>query len=56
MRRRSIAKNERTVMVKIKLGEEGERRKSEGNRNEKHKVVQRSVDKWITAVGKDQTD
>jgi hypothetical protein len=28
---------ERTVMVKTKLGEAGERRKSQGNRNEKHK-------------------
>jgi hypothetical protein len=45
----------RTVMVKTELGE-GEERKSEGNRTEKHKAVHRSVDKWITAVGKDQTD
>jgi hypothetical protein len=46
----------RTVVVKAKLGEEGERRKGEGDRKEKHKAVQRSVDKWITAVGKGQID
>jgi len=46
----------RTVVVKTKLGEEGERRKGQRDRNEKHKVVQRSVDKWITAVGKGQRD
>jgi hypothetical protein len=30
--------------------------KVRGDRNEKHKVVERSVCKWITAVGKGQMD